>query len=226
MVNCADGRTDPGPLPTDPGGGQNPGTGGAGSAGGTNIIEKIKTDSIRTPCLLAAINTALNKNLKNEITMAFNDLFSGSDDFDITFLEGDLGTATYGATKAVGRYDIEITLNNRLLPNASNEFIVATIMHEAIHAMYDAKGLTANNKPISFGEYVQHNLMADRYVDDIAAALGDIFPMLIQYDAKALAWGGLQDGVSWKALPPDVANAIVQAEHQYDEDHTKGTRCK
>ena len=126
----------------------------------------------------------------------------------------------------MGRYDIEITLNNRLLPNASNEFIVATIMHEAIHAMYDAKGLTANNKPISFGEYVQHNLMADRYVDDIAAALGDIFPMLIQYDAKALAWGGLQDGVSWKALPPDVANAIVQAEHQYDEDHTKGTRCK
>lgn len=48
------------------------------------------------------------------------------------------------------------------LPKAATELIVATILHEAVHAMYDAKGLNAGANKFSFTEYVQHNLMADK----------------------------------------------------------------
>ncbi|MET3874802.1 hypothetical protein [Chitinophaga sp. OAE865] len=202
------------------------GGGGSTSTGaGKNSIKEIKTDQITNQCLSEAIRLALDKGLKNEITTTFNNLFSGTDGFDITFKEAALAKSTSAQTETVSRYDIEITLNNITLPNSSKEFITATILHEAVHAMYDAKGVSTGANRLSFSEYVQHNLMADRYVKEIASALRAIFPTLPEDDSKALAWEGLQDGASWKAMKPAEANKLLLLGDEYDQSHKKGTRC-
>jgi hypothetical protein len=202
------------------------GGGGVNNANLPPTITDIKKDKVKDPCLSSTIDLALSKGLKNEITNSFNELFSGVDGITITFLDGPLPKPTEGVTEDVGRYDIEITLDNTTLPKSAQEEIVATILHEAIHAMYDAKGLESGANKFSFSEYIQHNLMADRYVSKIAAALKEMFPNLGFFVAKALAWGGLQNTASWKALKPTDANNFLLAAEQYNDKHKKGTHCK
>lgn len=202
------------------------GGGGVNNANLPPTITDIRRDQVHNPCLSSALDLALSRGLRNEITNTFNELFSGVDGITLTFLDGPLPKPTAGTTVDVGRFDIEITLDNTTLPKYAQEEIVATILHEAIHAMYDAKGLESGASKFTFSEYIQHNLMADKYVSKIAAALQEIFPGLQDYDAKAIAWGGLQKTASWNALNPTDANNLLLAAEQYNDKHKKGTRCK
>ncbi len=223
---CSDDPEDPPPTPGGrSGGGSGGGTGGSVSANGHSTVDSINTSQLTTPCLITAVNLALNHNLKSNIVMAFNNLFALNENMDLVITEANLGAGSYATTNAVNSYIIQITLNSLNLPNASQELIVATIFHEAIHAMYDYNGISLSAPRLSFDEYIQHNLMASMYVDEIARSTMEVFPTIPQYDATALAWEGLQDGLSWGTLSPADANNMLLAGDQYDENHTKGTRC-
>ncbi|MBC9932005.1 hypothetical protein [Chitinophaga qingshengii] len=193
---------------------------------GSNSVTDIIKTGVSDPCMLAAIDMALADGLQNTIAGVFNQMFAGTDEFTIEFHEGDLPLDVSADTRTASPAIIEITLNRLTLPGSSREYIVATILHEAIHAMYDAKWNLAGRPKVIFSEYVQHNLMASKYVEEMNAALRSIFPMMSDADAIALAWGGLYWTTSWSALNPTVANNYLLAIAEYDQNHTKGNRCR
>jgi len=129
----------------------------------------IVEDSTKSPCIKEVIKMALAEGLTNEITKIFNDLFVKNDPagnpphFDIFFFEGNLGAKVLGDTRSSNAYTIEITFNTQKLATASKEYIAATLFHETLHAMYDAKGISNGYPILSYSEYVQHNRMADEY---------------------------------------------------------------
>ncbi|HVI43488.1 MAG TPA: hypothetical protein VM802_01405 [Chitinophaga sp.] len=221
--NCIIPGKDPNAVPLPPGDG---GTGGTGGATGTMHVTEIIKSQIKDPCISSALDIALTGGVKNSIATTFNQLFASSTDYEISFLDGPLDEATDGITKTITRYKIEITLNSAILPNTSKEFIVATVLHEAIHALYDAQGMEAQAPRLSFSEHVQHNLMAWKYVSQISTVLRNIFPTLGQEDADAMAWGGLESGLFWRTLDRSTANKYLLINQEFRNKGQRGTRCR
>ncbi|WP_143305989.1 hypothetical protein [Chitinophaga vietnamensis] len=196
------------------GGGSEPdysgGGGGAGGAGtGTgNIILYDIINNLQSPCLINSVHAVNNGVLKNTVSTILCRIFDQPDNFNIRFYEASLADSIDGDTKPFTNssgtsisYNMDITLNSKLVTqfHSSQEYIVATILHEVLHAYFSAK----NYNPI-----VDHNEMGLFYIDKMSAALREIFPSLSDEDATALAWGGVHESYSWSEL---VRNAPLKA---------------
>jgi hypothetical protein len=77
---------------------------------------------------------------------------------------------------------IGIALNGNVLPNASQQYIFATLLHEGLHAYMDSQGFDIN----------QHEQMATTYINTMASILMSVYPSMSRDDAYGLAWGGLE----------------------------------
>ena len=150
---------DPNPNENDIGGGN----GGSNSSDvGVTIVrgrKKLKTidedekkqdkreDTIKDSLMNFCAKELLKQvpNLDNDIAKILRETFDTNDCFNITFVQESLKDDTDGNTKYIyvsdkkDVIDIQITLNSKMLNTATNEYILATIYHEVLHAYFNVE---------------------------------------------------------------------------------------
>lgn len=205
------------------------GGGGGYSEPGNNDdndgIAEIKEiiDAVTNACLKSTLNTVISSSLSNNITNILYNTFGGTTDFNIKFADNSLNddmkdgnTSTTIFTN--GRMDFTVTLNTDILPGASKEYTAITIYHEILHAYLRSGGMAS-------GAGLQHNTMANSYVSGLISSLLSAFPTLDPLDAKALAWGGLQDTPAYDSIrvnhPAEYDDLRVR--NSQHRANTKGT---
>lgn len=109
---------------------------------------------------------------------------------------------------------IDITLNSAL-QNASNEFIVSTILHEALHSYFIYRN--------SIGG-LDHTLMAQQYIDWFKSIMTTLFPNIDNDTNTALAWGGLEETSGWAAKSDIEKNHIVGINNEH-KSGIVGQKC-
>ncbi|WP_142687673.1 hypothetical protein [Chitinophaga polysaccharea] len=184
---------------------------------------QIKSE-VKNPCLTEGINKALAINLKNWLSKAISDIFGDKANFDLIFREKP-GSEMAGKS---GEYDIKdshfaglgtknaggvayINLNSDLLPYASKEYIVTTVLHESLHAYMVTKQISFNAAYVN-----QHELIASKYSGYISAALKEIFPSISSTDQNDLSWTGLQETLQWTSK--DLKDRSANADKYYPGD--------
>ncbi|PSL44157.1 hypothetical protein CLV51_10622 [Chitinophaga niastensis] len=121
------------------------------------------------------------------------------------------GIYAYGDTK----------INNVTLKNASQEYLVATMMHETLHAYFIAH---PPSPIITDRNSRDHNQMANDYVCIIADALSELFPNLQYNDAISLSWGGLGYTSAYTALSKGAKDTIESTNINFKMG-LNGTKC-
>jgi len=239
---------------TIPGGGNggntNPPVGsgghGGGSGGGNNIPpivvddtpsddDKEIIDSLQGyPCAQAIL--AKIPNLKNKISEWLSKEFNKSIDNDITFrvstkLEASVD-GVWNNNNGSGTAQT-ISLNANMLSKASQEYIAATMFHEALHGFLymEEQRLKNEGKASQFGilypgftevniggqvRFVKKHSEYGTLLDDLAAALRSFNPNISEYDAMALSKVGVVKDFS------EVEKGTV-INHR---DGNYGTTCK
>jgi hypothetical protein len=222
---------EPPPPPTGHGGGG----GGSGPPAPPmitelHLIRKI-VDSLKNPCFSMAL-----RRIRQQIGVAtgnysilLNEFYGGKSKSDITITQSsaDLGygnvAVTTGNTNADHTYaNIYTVLSTSQLANASQEYLVATIIHEMIHGFLythppDPTAVDKNGR--------DHNQMAKDWVNTVSLVLNEYFPDLPYNDAVALSWGGLENTDAYKALPQNDRQSIENT-NLYHRMGIQGTKCK
>jgi hypothetical protein len=150
-------------------------------------------------CLRHKVDEAIAKNITFNLGESMISIFNTNTDFNLNYFDAP-GTSFSPSTvdgithtdhessqiisgrSIITSMDVSITLNQSGLQNASQEYVTATIMHEAFHAY-----LTYTHTLLN-----QHLDMARNYFSTMSAQLKAIYPNLSQTDADALTWGGLE----------------------------------
>ncbi|HVI44571.1 MAG TPA: hypothetical protein VM802_06865 [Chitinophaga sp.] len=236
--NCIIPGKDPNTVPLPPGDGGGGGDGGTnspkGGTRGTVTVQEI-SNQLKSPCLISGLHMALNNDLKDRLQDMICSMFSRNDKVSIQFTEAALldkdGKPDYetdGDTQGSGSpngefKNLTVTLNTTALQNATLEYIVATIYHEAIHAYLHAIDFDRNLS--------QHNEMGFTYINRMSMAIKEAFPNISPEDSYALAWGGVHKSYSWIDIlknAPDAAKNILDINdlYKYRGGGGKGTLCK
>jgi len=171
--------------------------GGGGPYSGNDAPPPIITNNVQDTCLKNMVNAAINRNIQYNLKESMNGIFGGKQtNFNLDFIDGPLATQTDGVTdvlNSTGNYNtteqrytellsmsVRITLNSSTLPGGSEEFTTATILHEALHAYFRLTNTSFD-----------HEVMVSKYIPWFTSALKSIYPIITDYDATALAYGGL-----------------------------------
>jgi hypothetical protein len=104
-------------------------------------------------------------------------------------------------TDSDGVLNINILLNDTLLPKLAIEYTTKIILHEVIHGILLSKGFPKD-------ALLHHNEIANYYRSIISSTLQSIYPGLSDFNAEALAWGGLFESDAYSALPSWKKNEI------------------
>lgn len=215
-TNCVDIRDDVPPTPPD-------GTGGGTGTGNATSVSDI-TSKLITPCFNTVFSEVKSKTLQNTISKMLNKLFGSTDVINLDILEGKLDKGVDADTRSGGSSGgyrtVEVTLNTSELQNASKEYIAATILHEIIHGIF----LIKEKNPL----IDDHNEMGSYYISYMADAIREMYPTINTDDARALAWGGVQESYGWSQLVKNstaAANGIIDTNKKF-KNGTSGTKCK
>lgn len=184
--------------------------------GGDNIINELKN-----PCAKALVDKA--PTLANDIATLLNKTFGTNKNINITFRNKSLGNTTdvaetdcKGTISSENRHtyhtlDCDVTLNDDVIKGASQEYILATIYHEVIHAYLNAEsqilGQEVFNKKYPFvkqqylsigGEPVRRYVFLDRherfapFIESLARSIMSLPGTNISYEtAIAMAKKGV-----------------------------------
>jgi hypothetical protein len=202
------------------GDGENPPYGGIGG-----YINQVKNE-LHNACLIQAYNKWMTGNWANPISQAITNIFTTAENINLTVGESSalsadvdgITTANYnmagnGSNKSLNVY---IDLNVNTLPYASQEYVVATILHEALHAVFKAEGKV---------QILDHDLISTtEYINQMIYALLEIFPYLNYDNAEGLAWGGLQETMAWHYLSPEFKNNVSSINSGF-KNRSFGTPC-
>ncbi|HVI43425.1 MAG TPA: hypothetical protein VM802_01080 [Chitinophaga sp.] len=212
------------------------GTGGAGGpsndltigGGGNYGLDTVLVDkSVADPCLAWATQVVLNRPVLNQISAMFNQIFGGKGEYTVVFTQEAMGSIDAAKTLAEGNYFIKTRLNSDVLTHSSKELIVATLVHEMLHGIFLIKKKLSNDAP-EWKVALNHEMMANNYVTNMADFLQSIFFGLNYNDALALSWEGLEDTDAWtkfKTEHPNDANLMQIRADQFERNHSGGTRC-
>jgi len=210
-------------------GGGGGGRSNSGSGGANN--NDIKS-TITNPCLKILVNDIISKGIEFTTEQTLNSIFGSNSKINLTFAQANYSSAdTDGSTtppsvvlnsdQTIKSFDITLKLNEKTMPNAAKEYISATVIHETLHAYFSYRDKELN--PTG-----QHNEMAtDIYVAWFINAIKNIYPTISDFNAKALAWGGLEDTAGWdtfRATYPYDAGQITLANDEF-HDGELGTKC-
>lgn len=152
-------------------------------------VTTIITNNVTNPCLKKMVDATIISGMSTQINSLIRNVFGGSTSINLDFEDvNTLPNYADGKTLpnngvANGSLDAHIQLNVNLLPNYSQEYVARVIMHEALHAYMDSKGIVADE---------EHETMVINYVSQMASSLRTMFPNLSESDAKNLSLGGLQ----------------------------------
>jgi len=142
------------------------------------------------PCLRRLVDAALDDegdDGENQVAVLIQGTFGATVKCNLTVVQvGSLpdneDAVTVSPVPTGGQYvGSGIGLNGNILPNASEEYVFVTILHEALHAYMDSQGIDIN----------QHDEIATLYVNNMASTLMSVFGMS-RDDAYGLSWGGLE----------------------------------
>lgn len=145
------------------------------------------------------VNNILSKNIEFEAGVSLQSIFGINTSFNLTFTEStNLPNSTGGIAIGeqmsidgnVEKLNVEIQLNVKTLPNASQEYIAMVIIHEAVHAHLYAKGIIGDPWPFGDHANAQHEIMWVNYVSFISNYLVENFGTSLK-DANSLAMEGL-----------------------------------
>lgn len=219
------------PPPDDGGGGFPPPT-----TPGPCKVDATITNNVKDPCLKNMVDSAISSDITFSLYQSMISIFDSNTNFNLNFADdvasyfpdanddGLTETTNAGAFTPTGSdrvvitsMDIKITLNKTVLNNPSQEFVTATIMHEALHAYLRYSQTIVN----------QHLDMARNYISVMANQLMKLYPNLNPNDAKNLAWGGLEKdaGSLFSGLSQAEKNDI-SITNQYYKSGKLGTPCK
>ncbi|WP_293784860.1 hypothetical protein [uncultured Pedobacter sp.] len=168
-----------------------------GCIGGNTGLTECKRDiidSVKNACIKAQLAKALSAN--TSIKNMLNETFGGTIQYeslnisfiDVTTLPADVdGQQKRGSTTST---EFTIELNKNTLPNSSQEYTLATVYHEILHAYLEGHFNKDGNETYIIPDH--HEEMANKYVFLMTGALRVAFPSLSTEEAWALSWGGLQ----------------------------------
>ena len=190
----------------------------------------IIVNSVDNPCLKSNVENAISLDCRNKISNFINTVFLDNENLILYFSDNEfnagphVGWDSYSGTQPLSdsRIKTTIILNNLLLNNASQEYITATILHEAVHAWIDYQ--YGHGSPEA---NIQHNLMAqnDRF-NMMRDALMEMFPNLSLQAATDLTWGGLKNTNAFSQLSATEQQRILQINYNYRERiNNTGTAC-
>lgn len=179
-------------------------------------------NNINDPCLKKMVQNSLNNSLKNKVSTTVNSTFGSNYNLDLIFYDSNLGNIDMGITNASLSGDfckIEITINTSL-NSSSQEYIAATIFHEAFHSM-----VIISQTPNNSNNTNSHEILAEpANFQKMVTALKEMFPNLSDTDAQYLTWGGLEGTQAYSQLPQNIKNNISLTNQQY-KNGTTGIKC-
>jgi hypothetical protein len=147
-----------------------------------------------------------------QIKSILSDVFGVNDEVNIKFtVNSNLHDTVVGQERVTNgsltSYMSTVELNPKYL-FGSQDFIAATLLHEAIHAYisYQRRNLDSTTFKTKFPIYwefrnneAQHNEMASNYLNMIKNFIKGINANISNDVAEALAWGGLTKTDTWKS---------------------------
>ena len=195
------------------------GIGGGGD--GDQINYKIE-NNVKNPCISSQVNKAVDSQFKNQITSLINSAFGESEKFDILLEDTNLNDSSLDGITGISFTEtvmtFTITLNSEVLTSSSQEYILATVFHELLHAYMGHLGIDQSSISID------HENMANNYLDMLSKALMEHYS-ISRSNANYLAWGGLHESSKWIQLSQDQKNQILQTNQEY-RSGIKGVKCK
>jgi hypothetical protein len=120
-------------------------------------------------------------------------------------------------TDSDGVLNFNILLNDTLLPEIAIEYTTKIILHEVVHGILLSKGIPKD-------ALLHHNEIANYYRSIISSTLQSLYPGLSDFNAEALAWGGLFESDAYSGLPSWKKNAINEILTSYT-NRMNGTYC-
>jgi hypothetical protein len=179
-------------------------------------------NNINDPCLKKMVQNSLNNNLQNKVSTTVNSTFGSNFNLDLIFYDSNLGSTDMGTTNSSISGDfcrIEITINTSLT-SSSQEYIAATIFHEAFHSM-----VIVSQTPTNANNANSHEILAQAVnFQKMVSALKEMFPNLSNNDAEYLTWGGLEGTQAYSQLSQSIKNNISLTNQQY-KNGTSGIKC-
>lgn len=150
-------------------------------------------------------------------------MFNSNEYMNLKYVMGNLGTSVDAIDAETGEQrngpyrTIQTTLNRNRIVGASDEYIMATLIHEMYHAQQ-----TAMNHA-SAGNAADHVYMTEHF-DEMVQMLQRFFPGMSTQAAQDLTWGGLGETPAWGALDAAEQNRIKNVNTDYRRA-AKGRSC-
>lgn len=216
-------------------GGAGGSSGGDGAEGESTNADHHILDSLEGyPCAQAIL--AKMPNLENKVSAWLNKTFNNNVDHHIIFRVDNNMEATTDGTHSGKTFNNSsvhvITLNGKMLQTASQEYIAVTMFHEVLHGYLGTEfyRLAQEGNQSQFGvlypgwsptniggqeRYVSNHSSFASTLQDLANALKSFNPSMSNYDALALAKGG-------------VVSNMGQVEISINNNHkngSAGTKC-
>ena len=168
-----------------------------------NIIQKIKSGSFGQNCFVETIKKIFNTNSNVNIRIDERNLDPQTDGVAQPMsIQPDPDDPAYYI------FNADISLNSLYTGTASEDWILATILHEAIHGYIDYNKFLVEQELLTQEKFDQlfplyamdntgHLSMGLRYVNEIADLLQSNNPSLTRYEALSLSRVGLGDTSFW-----------------------------
>jgi hypothetical protein len=190
-------------------------------------------DNVANPCVHTMVEAAISRNIEFDLQNSMNRIFGNNANFNLTFNDNpknlidptDDGETTPTYTDAyiqagtnrtiITGMDIDITLNSKILSGSSQEFVTATILHEALHAYFR-----------TIGTMDDHNVMVIQYIPWFESTLKAIYPSMSDSDAQALAFGGLTQTMAMSVSSYSGQKSFLDNINNIYKDGAKGTPCQ
>ena len=215
----------------------NPGGGGGGFPPpvppGPCEVTLTVTNNVTDPCIKDVVDKLIAKGLTGKIADIIQNVFNSSDKVNLTFQQIDDPNADPAKTNPpifdtkTGLYNETTNMNLAKLKVASQEYSTIVTIHEIIHAYLN------QNINLRDQQFLQHQEMAAKYVDDMRTFTQQIFPSMNADDANAIILNGLGDVFQqkpsyWNDLLAKYKtdNATIQiVSNNYKTAKSYGTHC-
>jgi hypothetical protein len=201
-----------------------------------NMVPLDTANKVTNPCITAALALALGKDVKSKIKGLMTNTFLANSTVNLTFYSLPVpATSPNGAADAYSRkagndpLEQLIVFNDTKLKNKSQEFKVATVYHEVLHAYLSILFTKDTNGILVIPN--QHENMIYNYLTMMATDLRSVFPTMTESDANALAWGGLEGTSRYSLISETQRQAIGDVNTKYSTKpgpgvtNSAGTYC-